>query len=94
MYESDDIINYLYDTYVPYGDVSSSKFKGVSTLVSLSLSSLPRRGRGSAFSETKFKSEMKPVIFWGYEVSTTTTHIFSITTTIYYYYYYHYCYYH
>jgi len=94
MYESDDIINYLYDTYGPYGDVASNKFKGVSTLVSLSLSSLPRRGRGSAFSETKFKSEMKPVIFWGYEVSTTTTHIFSITTTIYYYYYYHYCYYH
>lgn len=69
MYESDDIINYLYDTYGPYGDVASNKFKGVSTLVSLSLSSLPRRGRGSAFSETKFKSEMKPVIFWGYEAS-------------------------
>jgi len=71
MYESDDIINYLYDTYGPYGDVSkgSGNFKGVTTLVSLSLSSLPRRGRGSAFSETKFKSGMKPVIFWGYEAS-------------------------
>ena len=70
MYESDDIINYLFDTYGPYGEVSSgSNFKGVSTLVSLSLSSLPRRGKGSAFSETKFKSSMKPLVFWGYEAS-------------------------
>ena len=70
MYESDDIIQYLYDTYGPYGDVSTSKnFKGTSTLLSLSLSSLPRRGRGTTFAENKFKKDMKPVYFWGYEAS-------------------------
>ena len=71
MYESDDIIQYLFDTYGPYGgDVTSSKnFKGMSTLLSLSLSSLPRRGKGTTFDETKFKKDMKPLLFYGYEAS-------------------------
>ena len=73
MYESDDIIKYLYETY---GGVPADKLaeevpsvlssSPVNTL-SLGVASLLRMGKGSSYAEARAPAE--PLVLWGYEAS-------------------------
>jgi glutathione S-transferase len=68
IYESDDIIQYLYDTYGPTGSAVPPTLKaGPLTTLSCSLALLPRAGKGSQYIEAKSATE--PIVFWGYEAS-------------------------
>lgn len=67
IYESDDIIQYLFDTYGSGTSVPASLKKGLSTTISCSLAMLPRMGRGSKFEESK-KPQL-PLVIWAYESS-------------------------
>lgn len=66
MYESDDIIAYLFDEYGS-GEVPSILSPSILTTLSCSLAMLPRINKGSAFVESK--QPKKPLIYWGYEAS-------------------------
>jgi len=69
MYESDDIIQYLFDTYgeegerIPFTLLPNSAL----TTLSASLSMIPRIGKGSKFVEAK--KAKQPLVFWGYDAS-------------------------
>lgn len=67
IYESDDIIQYLFDTYGNGTPVPSSLQKGFGTTLSCSIAMLPRMSRGSKFEESK--KPKQPLVFWGYESS-------------------------
>lgn len=66
MYESDDIIQYLFKTY---GDGEVPVFLRLGALTSLTagLSQLPRGSKGSSARPSKIPE--KPLILWGYEGS-------------------------
>ena len=66
MYESDDIITYLFETYGD-GQVPSSLTGGFLTTLSCGLGLLARAGKGSKFEESK--PPKKPIVYWGYEAS-------------------------
>jgi glutathione S-transferase len=68
IYESDDIIQYMFDTYGPVGSkIPASLTGGALTTIGCSLALLPRMGKGSSKKESKQPSQ--PLIFWGYESS-------------------------
>jgi len=68
MYESQDIIEYLYATYGNQDEeVSSTLAPGFLTTLSCSLALAPRAGRGSKFQESR--QPRKPLVLWGYEAS-------------------------
>lgn len=66
MYESDDIISYLFDEY-GNGEIPSFLSPTVTTTILCSLSLLPRFGRGSKFQESR--QPKVPLVYWGYESS-------------------------
>ena len=69
MYESDDIIAYLFEKYGGgAANVPSSLAPGIATTLACGLGMLPRMGAGSRFEETK-KSPKQPLVYWGYEAS-------------------------
>lgn len=67
MYESSDIIEYLYSNYGPQEDGESKRVSA--NMLALSLSSLFRAGKGTRYEETAAPTPKKPLIYWGYEVS-------------------------
>ena len=80
MYESDDIIEYLFDTYGGGESIPTSLTGGFITTLTCSLGLLPRLGKGSAFDATSSfditpgkgtskGEERQPLIYWGYEAS-------------------------
>ncbi|GMH42393.1 hypothetical protein BSKO_10312 [Bryopsis sp. KO-2023] len=66
MYESDDIINYLFQEYGD-GEVPVGLRLGVFTTLSCGLSLVGRLGKGSSYRAAKMPE--KPIIFWAYEAS-------------------------
>lgn len=66
MYESDDIIKYLFQEYGE-GTVPSSLKPSFWTTLLCSLASLPRIGKGTKFVEAK--KVIKPIVLWAYEAS-------------------------
>ena len=68
MYESDDIIRYLFKTYGNQeGEIPSSLKGGFFTTLSCALGMMFRSGKGSAFREAKVAKQ--PLILYGYEAS-------------------------
>mmetsp|Transcript_4675 Transcript_4675/g.10455 ORF Transcript_4675/g.10455 Transcript_4675/m.10455 type:complete len:349 (+) Transcript_4675:31-1077(+) len=69
MYESDDIIRYLFKTYGPGEDAEIPAILSSSPLnaISAGLSLLPRMGAGSTY--TSAKKPEQPLVYWGYEAS-------------------------
>ena len=69
MYESDDIIRYLFQTYGPGEDAEIPATLSSSPLnaISAGLSLLPRMGAGSTY--TSAKKPEQPLVYWGYEAS-------------------------
>jgi len=68
MYESDDIINYLFDTYGEENEsIPFTLQPSVVTTLSSSLSRLPRSGKGTQFVEAK--QPKQPLVLWGYDAS-------------------------
>lgn len=68
MYESDDIIAYLFSTYGEEAErIPFTLYPSAITTVSSSLSRLPRFGKGSAFAESKQPKQL--LTFWGYDAS-------------------------
>jgi glutaredoxin len=68
IYESDDIIQYMFDTYGPVdAKIPSSLQGGLLTTLTCGVALLPRRGRGSQ--KTESKQPKQPIIYWGYESS-------------------------
>lgn len=67
MYESDDIIKYLFETYGD-GKVPLGLRLGFLTTVSAGLGLLPRMFRGSKYAGNGTTPE-KPLKYWGYEAS-------------------------
>mmetsp|Transcript_114 Transcript_114/g.314 ORF Transcript_114/g.314 Transcript_114/m.314 type:complete len:367 (+) Transcript_114:44-1144(+) len=66
MYESDDIIQYLFDTYSD-GKVPLFLRLGPFTTITCGLGLAPRLGKGSRYIPSK--SPREPLILWGYEGS-------------------------
>lgn len=70
MYESDEIIQYLYEKYGPgKANISPALTSGVLTSVTAGFSLLPRLGKGSAYVPSKKPENMKPIVFYAYEAS-------------------------
>lgn len=70
MYESDEIIQYLYEKYGPgKANISPLLTSGALTSVTAGFSLLPRLGRGSAYVPSKKPENMKPIVFYAYEAS-------------------------
>jgi len=70
MYESDAIIEHLYEKYGPgKANIGPALSSGALTNLTAGLSLLPRFGKGSAYSPSKKPENMKPLVFWGYEGS-------------------------
>jgi len=70
MYESDEIIAYLFETYGPgKANVDFALNAGALTSVTAGLGMLPRLGKGSAYKPSKKPTDMKPIVFWAYEAS-------------------------
>jgi glutaredoxin len=68
IYESDDIIQYMFDTYGPVDAKIPAALKGgLLTTLTCGVSLLPRRGRGSTKTESRQPKE--PIVYWGYESS-------------------------
>ena len=68
MYESDAIIQYLFDTYGEENETIPFTLQpSVVTTLSSSLSRLPRSGKGNQFSESK--QPKQSLVFWGYDAS-------------------------
>ena len=68
IYESDDIISYLWDSYGPEGStVPKSLTLGFLTTLSCGLAMAPRLGKGSR--KTPSTPPPKPIVYWGYEAS-------------------------
>lgn len=70
MYESDAIVEYLYEKYGPgKANIGPALASGALTNATAGLSLLPRLGKGSTYSPSKKPENMKPLVFWGYEGS-------------------------
>lgn len=70
MYESNDIIKYLFNTYGP-GEAAIPGPLKAGTLATLSagLALLPRGGAGGRVAERKAPAPAKPLVLWAYEAS-------------------------
>jgi len=66
MYESDDIIKYLFNTYGD-GEVPFLLSPSFLTVLSCGLAMAPRGGKGNAYVGSK--APEKPIVYWGYEGS-------------------------
>ena len=70
MYESDDIIAYMYEKYGPgKANIGPALTSGMLTSVTAGLALLPRLGKGSAYAPSKKPENMQPIVFYGYEGS-------------------------
>lgn len=71
MFESDDIINYLFDTYGPGRDKVPFQLKGSFALTTSGIAALARGMPGSqrAPNAREDNEKMKPLELWGYEAS-------------------------
>ena len=70
MYESDDIIAYMYEKYGPgKANIGPALTSGTLTSVTAGLALLPRLGKGSAYAPSKKPENMQPIVFYGYEGS-------------------------
>jgi glutathione S-transferase len=70
MYESNDIINYLFKNYGPGVDAIPGPLKaGTLATVSAGLALLPRGGAGGRAAERKGERPAKPLVLWAYEAS-------------------------
>jgi len=70
LYESDDIIEYLYETYGPGKDgIPMALRLGALTTLTAGLSLAPRLGAGSRYRESKKPEGMQPLKLWAYEAS-------------------------
>ncbi len=68
MYESDDIIDYLYDTYGPGKEkVSSLLLAGALTVLTAGFGLAPRMGAGSRYTPATMPA--KPITVYSYEAS-------------------------
>ena len=68
MYESDDIIDYLYDKYGPGKDKVSSLLRaGALTILTAGFGLAPRMGAGSRYKPAKMPE--KPITVYSYEAS-------------------------
>ncbi|CAM9848009.1 unnamed protein product, partial [Phaeothamnion confervicola] len=70
MYESDDIIRYLFDSYGGGAEVPLSLRLGVLTALSAGIGLLPRALSGSKYRPAR--QPKKPLELWGYEASPFT----------------------
>eukprot|EP00955_Chlamydomonas_euryale_P054318 355782-Chlamydomonas_euryale.AAC.13 len=69
MYESDDIIDYLFDTYGPGKDQVPFQLRaGPLTVASLAVGALARSGKGGR-ARANHRMPEQPLEFWGYEAS-------------------------
>jgi hypothetical protein len=66
MYESDDVIAYLYATYGGGAEVPLALRLGPLTAITCSIGTLARPMRGNAYRKSRQPAE--PLVFWGYEV--------------------------
>ena len=66
MYESDDIVKYLFNEYGD-GEVPLALNMGLMTAVSNGVALMGRTGRGSVYRAAKMPES--PLVFWGYDVS-------------------------
>jgi glutathione S-transferase len=66
IYESDEIVAYLFQQYGD-GNVPKSLEPSFWTTLSCSIAMLPRLGKGSRFNEAK--QPKNPLVYWGYESS-------------------------
>ena len=72
MYESDDIIRYLFNTYGPGEDaIPATLGSSPVNAISAGLALLPRMGAGSSYRSAK--SPEQPLTLWGYEASPVRT---------------------
>jgi glutathione S-transferase len=70
MYESDDIIDYLYDSYGPGKEKVSSLLKaGALTVLTAGFGLAPRMGAGSKYAPSKMPGSYKPITVYSYEAS-------------------------
>jgi len=70
MYESDDIIDYLYDKYGPGKDKVSSLLRaGTFTVLTAGIGLAPRGGAGSRYTAAKKMPDQKPITLYSYEAS-------------------------
>ena len=69
MYESDDIISYLYETYGPGKANITPLLTNPFTSITAGFAMLPRLGKGSAYKPSKKPENMQPIVFYGYEAS-------------------------
>lgn len=67
MYESADIIQYLFDTYGTGDPVPDNLNNGFLSTLTASLAMVPRAGKGSKFEESK--PAKLPLVYYGYESS-------------------------
>ncbi|GFR42224.1 hypothetical protein Agub_g3117 [Astrephomene gubernaculifera] len=67
MYESDEIIKYLFQEYGNGAEVPLALRLGAVTIVSCVLGSLVRDGRGNYYRKSRLPAQ--PLVFWGYEMS-------------------------
>jgi glutathione S-transferase len=72
LYESDDIIDYLFDTYAEPGEFVPKSLKNPATTITAALSLLPRFNSGTTYtaqSRVEKAKPTEPVVLWGYEAS-------------------------
>jgi len=70
MYESDDIIRYLYKTYGNGEEgIPKSLTMGFFTVLTAGLGLMFRKGAGSKYVPAKKPDDMKPIVLYGYEAS-------------------------
>ncbi|GLC45000.1 hypothetical protein PLESTB_001745000 [Pleodorina starrii] len=67
MYESDDIIAYLFQEYGNGAEVPLPLRLGALTTISCALGAAPRAGRGNTYRPSRQPAQ--PLVFWGYEMS-------------------------
>ncbi|KXZ52189.1 hypothetical protein GPECTOR_10g819 [Gonium pectorale] len=67
MYESDDIIAYLFKEYGNGAELPLPLRLGSLTTITCALGALPRAGRGNYY--RKSRQPAQPLVFWGYEMS-------------------------
>ncbi|KAG2500151.1 hypothetical protein HYH03_001733 [Edaphochlamys debaryana] len=67
MYESDEIIAYLFQEYGGSAEIPLGLRLGPLTTISCGLGTLARPGKGNAYRKSRLPAQ--PLVFWGYEMS-------------------------
>ncbi|EFJ53145.1 hypothetical protein VOLCADRAFT_55524, partial [Volvox carteri f. nagariensis] len=67
MYESDDIIAYLFQEYGNGAEVPLPLRLGALTTISCAVGAAPRAARGNVYRKSRLPAQ--PLVFWGYEMS-------------------------